>query len=168
MFPLHPETPQQGQTLEDLFRTTPDKIKPMIARLQQVANELDLPFGKRTKTYNSRLAQELGLWADDQGKGDQFHMAAFQAYFAMGKNLADHEVLKELAESVGLPKEKAATVVNNRLYREHVDKDWADSKLKGITAVPTFVMGSHKLVGAQSYDALKELVSLYGAEEKGT
>jgi hypothetical protein len=34
-----------------------------MTRLKKVAEELGLPFGERKKTYNSRLAQELGKWA---------------------------------------------------------------------------------------------------------
>ena len=33
----------------------------MINRLRQVAAEIGLPFGNRTMTYNSRLAQEMGV-----------------------------------------------------------------------------------------------------------
>ncbi len=67
----------------------------MIDHLRITAEELGLPFGPRNKTYNSRLAQELGLWAEDQGKGEPFHMAAFHAYFADGLNLAKMPVLLE-------------------------------------------------------------------------
>ncbi len=165
-FPLHPETPEDGQLLEDLFRTTPEKIKGMVAHLKNMAEELGLPFGARSKTYNSRLAQELGLWAEDQGKGDLFHMAAFHAYFADGANLARKPVLLKLVRDVGLSEEQADQVISNRSYKDKVDKDWADSRFMGIDAVPTLIMGQHKLVGAQSYSALEELVSFYGVARK--
>ena len=41
-----------------------------MARLKQVAEELGLTLGKRKKTYNSRLAQELAKWAESKGRGD--------------------------------------------------------------------------------------------------
>lgn len=138
----------------------------MINNLRTAAEELGLPFGSRSKTYNSRLAQELGLWAEDQGKGEPFHMAAFHAYFADGQNLAKMDVLLKLARDVGLSEEAAEEVLTSRTYRDKVDKDWADSRKKAINAVPTFVMGRHKLVGAQSYQNLAELVSHYGAAPK--
>ncbi len=56
-FPLHPETPQEGRTLEELFAGRPINIEEMVAHLRNVAAELGLPFGNRDKTYNSRLAQ---------------------------------------------------------------------------------------------------------------
>lgn len=138
----------------------------MIEHLRVTALQFGLPFGARTRTYNSRLAQELGLWAEDKGKGDGFHRAAFSAYFADGKNLAKIPVLLELVHSVGLPEEQAKEVLENRTYRAKVDEDWEYSRLHGITAVPTFLMGRQRLVGAQSYQALAELVTSYGAVRK--
>ena len=138
----------------------------MVEKLRLTAAELGLPFGPRTRTYNSRLAQELGLWAEDQGLGTSFHMAAFRTYFVDGLNLAKQSVLLELVRQVGLQVADAETVLTDRTYASKVDKDWEDSRFMGITAVPTFVMGQHKLVGAQSLESLSELVTLYGAVEK--
>jgi predicted DsbA family dithiol-disulfide isomerase len=138
----------------------------MLEHLRKTANELGLPFAARTKTYNSRLAQELGLWAIDKGKGNAFHKAVFEAYFAGDLNLAKHSVLTGLARNVGLPVEEAEGILSGRVYAGKVDKDWADAQLRGITAVPTFVMGQHKLVGAQNFEILAELVTLYGAARK--
>jgi predicted DsbA family dithiol-disulfide isomerase len=134
-----------------------------VENLRLTAAELGLPFGPRTRTYNSRRAQELGLWAEDQGHGEDFHMAAFKAYFVDGLNLAKPSVLLNLAEKAGLQKNAAEPVIENRSYAARVDRDWNDSRLMGITAVPTFVMGRHKLVGAQDFNNLVELVTHYGA-----
>lgn len=132
-----------------------------------MALELGLPFGERTMTYNSRLAQELGLWAEDRGKGDDFHKAAFHCYFSEGRNLAQSSVLTMLAEQVKLPKNEAISVLSERTYKEKVDRDWSDAKLKGITAVPTFIVGHHKLVGMQSYETLARFVEMLGVSKKG-
>ena len=165
-FPLHPETPEEGQLLEDLFRTSPEKIAGMVEHLRRTARDLGLPFAARARTYNSRLAQELGLWAMEKGCGDAFHRAAFTAYFVDGLNLAKHQVLLDLVREAGLPADEAEVVLSGRTYAEKVDRDWADSRFKGVTAVPTFIMGRHKLVGAQSFESLVELVSLNGVSRK--
>jgi predicted DsbA family dithiol-disulfide isomerase len=163
---LHPETPEEGQLLENLFRTSPEKIAEMVEHLRKTARDLGLPFAARTRTYNSRLAQELGLWAMEKGRGDAFHTAAFAAYFADGLNLAKHQVLLDLVQEVGLPSDEAEVVLSERTHAGKVDRDWADSRFKGVTAVPTFIMGRHKLVGAQSFESLVELVSLNGVARK--
>jgi predicted DsbA family dithiol-disulfide isomerase len=138
----------------------------MMDHLRSTAKELGLSFGARSKTYNSRLAQEMGLWAEDLGKGEQFHLAAFQAYFADGLNLARMPVLLQLARQVGLPEQEAEKIISSRAYQHQVDQDWSDSRSKAIHAVPTLVMGQHKLVGAQSYQAMTELIIHYGISKK--
>jgi len=138
----------------------------MVNHLRDTADGLGLPFGERTMTYNSRLAQELGLWAEAEGKGRAFHMATFKAYFADGTNLAQTPSLLKLAEEIGLPREKAEKVLTSRSFQEAVDRDWTESQFKGITAIPTFTINNHKLVGAQSYESLARLVTENGVERK--
>jgi predicted DsbA family dithiol-disulfide isomerase len=148
-----------------MFNTSEERIALMVAELQKTAQSLGLPFNARTKTYNTRLAQELGLWAEDHGCGDAFHMAAFHAYFADGINLALVPELLILAEKAGLHPEKAKMVIETRSYKDRVDQDWADSRFKAVTAVPTFIMGRHKLTGAQNYDIFEELMTLYNVPQ---
>ena len=100
VFPLHPDTPDEGMSLFDLFAGQMD-IDTMLNRLKAVAVELGLPFGERSHTYNSRRAQELGKWAEVAGRGEAFHQEVYRAYFVEGKNIARPEVLVELAAGRG-------------------------------------------------------------------
>jgi predicted DsbA family dithiol-disulfide isomerase len=134
--------------------------------LKDKAAELGLPLGERKKTYNSRLSQELGIWAESKNRGDAFHMAAFKAYFVDGKNIAKIPVLLDLAASVGLPREEAETVLLTRSFKTPVDEDWETSRAIGITAVPTFVINQDKLVGAQPYESLEKFVAANGAKKR--
>jgi len=127
-------------------------------QLTRTARDLDLPFGKRQMTYNSRLAQELGKFAEQQQQGDEFHNAAFRAYFADGLNIGLISTLTELGASVGLPRETTREVLEKRLFKEAVDKDWTRSHQMGVTAVPTFMMNGMSLVGAQPYEKLAQMV----------
>lgn len=171
-FPLHPETPEHGLTLEELFAGRNMDIPGVLAGLKRVADELSLPWGDRQRTYNSRLAQELGKWAEVKGKGDEFHMAVFHAYFAEGRNIAKREVLADLATAVGLPKEEAWEVLESRGFKAAVDEDWRLSREWGITAVPTFVIDQDRVVGAQPYKVLEQflrnnkVVSLVNAHDR--
>ena len=152
--------------LEKLFANYPVDTDEMMRHLTKTAAALGLPFGEREKTYNSRLAQELGLWAESKDKGDVFHTAAFRAYFADGKNIAKIPVLVDLAASVGLPSEEAAAVLATRVFKAAVDADWNLSREKAITAVPTFVMNQDKLVGAQPYEMLVKLLEANGIHKR--
>jgi len=134
--------------------------------LRKRSAELGLSLGNRQKTYNSRLAQELGKWAESKNAGDAFHAAAFKAYFADGKNIAKLPVLLDLAESAGLNREEAESVILNRMFKKAVDENWALSWKNGIKAVPTFMMKNYQLVGAQSYSTLEKLLISNGVKTK--
>jgi predicted DsbA family dithiol-disulfide isomerase len=157
-FPLHPDTPKEGLTLEELFAGRAVNIEEMKARLQQVAAQLGLPLGDRQKTYNSRLAQELGKWAETEGVGEAFHLAVFKAYFVGGRNIAEVSELTALTESVGLSGRRAQEVLEDRAFRDAVDADWLRSRRMGVTAVPTFMSNGDTLIGAQPFEALERLV----------
>jgi predicted DsbA family dithiol-disulfide isomerase len=157
-FPLHPETPEQGRSLEDLFAGRGIDIPAMLAHLTSTASGLGLAFGKRTMTFNSRRAQELGKWAEQQGCGEAFHKAVFRAYFAAGRNIALPEELRTIAEEAGLDADRAMQVLAEEAFRDAVDQDWNHSRVSGVTAVPTFRMHGQTLVGAQPYAALEAMV----------
>ena len=165
-FPLHPETPAEGLTLEELFAGRPVDIKQVLTHLNRTAKELGLPFGKRERTYNSRLAQELGKLAENQGCGQQFHMAAFRAYFADGLNIGLPSALVELGTSVGLSGEKIREVLEKKTFEEAVDKDWMRSYQLDVKAVPTFMIDGMSLVGAQPYEKLVQLMKSSGVVKR--
>jgi predicted DsbA family dithiol-disulfide isomerase len=157
-FPLHPDTPAEGRALADLFTGRKVDLRAMYLQMKARMTAEGLPYGERTMTYNSRLAQELGKWADTQPGGEGIHDALFRAYFVDARDISRPAVLLEIAEGVGLPVDAAREVLERRTYRDAVDGDWELSRRYGITGVPTFVAGRHGVVGAQPYEALEELV----------
>ena len=163
-FPLHPETPAEGRSLAELFAGRGYDLDKMYEQMRARMQAEGLPYGKRTMTYNSRLAQELGAWADTEPGGEAIHDALFRAYFVDARNIGDPEVLLEIAASVGLPAERAREVLEQRTHRAAVDADWEKSRQYGVTGVPTFVAGQHGVVGAQPYEMLEKLVETARAE----
>lgn len=157
-FPLHPDTPAEGLALEKLFAGRGYDIPKMQAQMRARMAAEGLPYGDRTMTYNTRLAQELAKWADAQPGGGAIHDAIFRAYFVDGKNIGDPEVLVQIAEAVGLPADQARDVIRTRSHRSFVDADWEKARRSGVTGVPTFVAGRHAVVGAQPYEVLDQLV----------
>ena len=158
-FPLHPETPQEGRALAQLFGgRSAEQRKAMHAQMKARMDAEGLPYGERTMTYNSRLAQELGKWADTQPGGEAIHDAFFRAYFVDARDISNTEVMLEIVRQVGLPVDAAREVLEKRTFKEAVDADWKLSREYGITGVPTFVVGRQGVVGAQPYEVLEELV----------
>jgi predicted DsbA family dithiol-disulfide isomerase len=157
-FPLHPDTPAEGRSLADLFAGRNVDRKAMHAQMKARMDAEGLPYGERTMTYNSRLAQELGKWADTQPRGEALHDALFRAYFVETRDISQPAVLLEIAERVGLSPAGAREVLEKRTFKAAVDADWELSRQYGITGVPTFVVGRHGVVGAQPYETLEALV----------
>jgi predicted DsbA family dithiol-disulfide isomerase len=157
-FPLHPETPAEGRALSDLFAGRNVDRKAMHAQMKARMEAEGLPYGERTMTYNSRLAQELGKWADTQPGGEALHDALFRAYFVEARDISQPAVLLDIAQKVGLSVDDAREVLEKRTFKDAVDADWALARQYGITGVPTFVAGRFGVVGAQPYEALEQLV----------
>ena len=161
-FPLHPDTPQEGKSLAELFAGRGYDVDKMQAQMRARMAAEGLPYGERKMTFNSRLAQELGKWADTQPGGEAIHDALFKAYFVDGLNIGDPDVLVEIAQSLGLPGDEAREVIEKRSFKAAIDADWDKSRSYGITGVPTFVAGGRGVVGAQPYEALEDLIRQAG------
>ena len=158
VFPLHPETPPEGMELAELFAGREAMIRDMQARLLQIAAAEGVPMAERTRTCNSRLAQELGKWAESLGRGDEFRRAVYRAYFVEGSNIGLVEELLKIAGAAGLPPAEAGAVLAARSFAPAVDADWQRAGELGITAVPTHLCGGKRLTGFSSYDAFLDLI----------
>ncbi len=153
-------------TLEQLFAGRNIDIDAAQRQMTERMRREGLPYGPRTMTYNSRLAQELACWAVPQTNGAVIHDALFRAYFVNNVNLADVEQLVAIAGRLGFSERSARTVLEQRTMREEVDRDWQRSRELGITGVPTFVCNGRGTVGAQPLDVLEKLLEEAGARRR--
>lgn len=111
------------------------------------------PFG-----INSRPALVLEKYAEEHGKGLEFHAAAMKAYWQEARLIDDPAVLKEIAEKVGLDTENFTDILSNPAYDEAVSADVALAHEYGLTGVPALVFANKYLVmGAQPYEMLKRV-----------
>ena len=164
-FPLHPDTPAEGRSLDDLFAGRKVDRKAMHAQMKARMDAEGLPYRERTMTYNSRLAQELGKWADTQPGGEAIHDALFRAYFVEARDISQPAVLLDIVGRVGLSVDGAREALETRTFKAEVDADWELSRQYGVTGVPTFVAGRYGVVGAQPYEALEKLVRQAASQE---
>jgi predicted DsbA family dithiol-disulfide isomerase len=165
-FPLHPDTPAEGREMAAWYRQRGRDPEQMYQEMKARMDAEGLPYGKRTHSYNSRLAQELGKWADTQPGGEAYHDAAYRAYFVDARNIGDPDVLIDIVEKVGLDPAEARKVLDKRRFKDAVDADWQKSAAYGVTGVPTFVAARYGVVGAQPYEALVQLVEKAGAAKR--
>ena len=166
-FPLHPETPPEGKTLLELFGGNAEAISERHERMAGLMAEEGLRYSRRTHTYNSRIAQELGKWADTQPGGEAFHDAMYAAYFVDRRNIHEPDVLLDAVDRLGLSRDAARDVLETRSFKSAVDADWLKSRQYGVTGVPTFVAGGAGAVGCQPYEVLERLMQHAKAPRRG-
>ncbi len=159
VFPLHPEIPEQGMSLSELFpHRGEETARSGKGRIRSAAEELGLPLGeKRTTVSNSRRAQELGKWAEFTGAGDLFRQGVFHAYFVEGKNIALIPVLEDIARAAGLPADQVAAVLESARFAPAVDADWRRARELGIMAVPFFLYGEEAMAGFRPFEDFMKL-----------
>ena len=159
-FLLHPDTPQAGLLLTELFAGRNFDLEAAHARLRSLMEAEGLHFNQRTHTFNSRLAQELAK------AFDEVRDPLYRAYFEHGKNIGDVEVLVDIARANGVAESDARSVLTERTHKHLVDADWEKARRYGITGVPSFVAGNRKVTGAQPYEVLEQLVVAAGAQPR--
>ena len=165
-FPLHPDTPAEGRSMAEFYAERGRDPEEMYQRMKRLMDIEGLPYGRRTHTYNSRLAQELGKWADTQPDGATLHDAFYRAYFVDARNIGDPDVLLDVVQKTGLSADGARQVLAERAFKDAVDADWAKSRAYGVTGVPTFVASGHGVVGAQPYEVIEQLLDQVGARRR--
>lgn len=159
--------PPEGLLYRDLFAGRGLDLPRMMAEMRARMAAEGLPFAAdRERTWNTRLAQELAVWATE--RGTPLDDALFRAVFADGRNVGDIEVLVAVAEAAGLPGDEARAVLAERRYRARVDADWARARALGVSGVPTYVVTEPSgqlrgVVGAQPYEVLAALAERAGA-----
>jgi predicted DsbA family dithiol-disulfide isomerase len=159
-FPLHPEIPEEGVEIPELFAGRGYDIASAQERLRQVAREEGLPLGDRTRISNGRRAQELGKFAERSGLLEPYQKAVYHAYFVEGRNIARKDELLEIAARVGLPVPEAGRVLEEGSCVDAVEADWERSRELGITGVPAFVHKNKLLVGFRPYRVFLEFAGL--------
>jgi predicted DsbA family dithiol-disulfide isomerase len=165
-FPLHPDTPVEGRKLLDLFRSTQDDIDKKNQNMSALMKNEGLPFNDRVYTFNSRLAQEIGVWAEKLDHNTSIHDNFFEAYFVHGLNIGLENVILEIVDKSGLDRDEAKKIIQNRLFSDEIDQHWKKSRNYGVTGVPTYVYNNQSIVGAQPLENLFDFLNYFNIPKK--
>jgi predicted DsbA family dithiol-disulfide isomerase len=158
VFPLHPDLPEQGVELADMFKGRDIDIAAVQKRLLTVAAKEGLPFGTHTRSYNTRKAQELGKLAEKLGVIEPYQQAVYRAFFVDGRNISMTSELLEIGKSLGIPEDNARETLEQRTFSKAVDDDWERVRQVGISGVPAFICNNRLVEGFQPYEHLVEFV----------
>ncbi|MDU8926889.1 DsbA family oxidoreductase [Alisedimentitalea sp. MJ-SS2] len=154
-FQLNPDMPPEGMDrrayLEAKFGGKDGAYtayQPIVEHAKKVG--VNIEFDKIQRTPNTMDAHRLIHWAGIEGRQTFVVSALFKAYFQEGRDIGNHEVLADIADSSDLD----ASVVMRLLATDEdksgiAEKDQGFRKM-GIQSVPTFVVGGqHAVPGAQ-------------------
>lgn len=154
-FMLNPAMPAEGMDrrayLEGKFGGKDAAIQAYLPVPEAAAAAgLDMNLEAIKRTPNTVDAHRLIHWAGIEGTQIPVVSALFKAYFVDGRDISDHDVLADIADSCAMD----ASVVLRLLSsdedkREIVERD-AAARGMGINSVPTFIVaGKHAVPGAQ-------------------
>lgn len=112
------------------------------------------PFG-----INSRPALVGAKYAEAMGHGEAYNAAMLVAYWRDGRDISQPDVMREVAESVGLDGDAYMAALDEPRYEEAVNFDVQTANDIGISGVPALLFNQKYLVGgAQTYNALVDIL----------
>lgn len=111
------------------------------------------PFG-----INSRPALIGAKFAEAQGQGEAYHDAVFRAYWQGARDIADLDVLTDVATAVNLDADDFIAALTDPAYEKEVTADIEQAFRFGLSGVPALVFNQKYLVvGAQPLPTLEEV-----------
>jgi len=125
-------------------------------RVFELAEELGAPIRRPTHRPRTRRALEVALFALEQGRLWAYDQAVLEALFLHDQDISSPDVLGPLAEAAGLCAHEALAHIENGTYTHKVDASRRAGDDDAVEGVPTLILGSQRVVGAQPYPALRE------------
>ena len=152
-FPLHPEIPEEGMTLQEYFKDRYPQIQQGQINLKKQFAAEGLDYNEKGNFIcNTRKAQELAFWARENNCASNLHDLLYKAVFLDAANLSDEKTLLDIAEKAGLDRTRCAEVLGSGEVKEALDAEWHESRQRGVSSIPLFLSGNQAMVGAQAYD----------------
>jgi 2-hydroxychromene-2-carboxylate isomerase len=129
--------------------STANKAAWLLRDVQDWTSYLGLPPFRMPENFpiNSLKANRLGLVAAEHGRIAPFSHAAFRAAFAEGKDLADPQVLAELARAVELEPEQAIARAESQEIKDALRRNTDEALARGAFGAPTFFVGDELFFG---------------------
>ena len=154
-FQLNPDMPAEGMDrrayLEAKFGGKEGAVRayaPVVENAEQAGLKID--FDGMQRTPNTLDAHRLIHWAGIEGKQTAAVSALFKAYFVEARDIGDHEVLADVADTIGMDASVVLRLLSSDADREDIAARDAHSRSMGINSVPTFIVGQrHAVPGAQ-------------------
>jgi predicted DsbA family dithiol-disulfide isomerase len=163
--PGAPTEPTEGTAtmLARKYGQSPEGAKQMQDRVEAVAAEEGLLFRlSETLHLNTVDAHRVIHLAHEQGGNElqgRVKEALLEAYFTQARNVADHDVLREVAVATGLDPVRVDEVLGSRELEQQVWADIEQAQAYGATGVPFFVIDQkYGVSGAQPTEVFAQVL----------
>lgn len=166
-FQLDPDAPTEpeGTAAEYLTRRkgmSLAQVEQMNGALAERAAAVGLDFNWRESVMvNTMTAHRVGHLARAHGRGIEWDELVKHAYFTDGRNIADHDQLRDFADRVGLDRAEVDRVIaDESAYADEVAQDIALARQIGVQGVPFFVFDGRLAVsGAQPVEVFEQALA---------
>ncbi len=134
----------------------------MVQNLRSMAAPLGITFTEISLLANSRLSPAASEFARDQGKFDEFHEQVFHAYFTLGLNIGELDIIQSLAQKASLDTIALEQALKKGRYLPRLQEAHLEASRLGITAAPTFIVEDKEyIIGVQPIEVFQHLLKQY-------
>ena len=169
-FELNPKMGPDGQNItehiSEKYGSTPEQSQKNREAIRARGAEVGFAFRTdgNSRIYNTFDAHRLLHWAGLEGVQLPLKQALFKAYFTDGGNPSDHAQLAQIAESVGLDRQRAQAILASDEFADEVRAEEQLWLQRGVSSVPTVVFnGQYAVTGGQPVDtfvgAIRQIIS---------
>jgi len=166
--PAAPTDPTESalQMLMRKYRLTETQAREAQGRVSSAAAEEGMHWRHEESPFvGTGDAHRLLHLALEAGRQAELKEALLHAYFGEARNVADHEVLRELAVGAGLDPHRVEEVLASREFQDAVEADFQQAAAYGATGVPLFVIDQrYGVSGAQPVDVFRKALERAWAE----
>ncbi|MGA2409186.1 MAG: DsbA family oxidoreductase [Candidatus Binataceae bacterium] len=158
-FQIHPEWPAEGMPASAYRSMDADSRRMVWERIQSMASAAGFAMKSPDLLMNSRLALEAAEFAKENGAGEAFEERVYRAYFQEGQHIGNAGVLADLASEVGLARDDLHHALESHRYSLRLKNTALAANQRGVSGVPTFYVGQFPMVGAQTEDVMRQLLT---------
>lgn len=172
-FELNPQLGAGGEDivehLQKKYGMTAAQVAANQASIRQRGAALGCNFDmqRRLRTYNTFDAHRLLHWAELEAKGRDLKHALLRAYFTEGRDVSDHATLLDVANSVGLPADRAREILASDAYADDVRTVEQFFLQQGIQGVPAVIIDRRHLIsGGQPVEVFEQALRQIAAAKQ--
>ena len=149
-FQLNPDMPREGRD-RAAYRAmkfgNPERVRQIDERVTGAAADVGLPFRLDLiqRTPNTLDAHRLIWLAGREGVQDAVMEAVFAAYFTLGRDIGDRDVLADCAASGGMDRAAVADFLAGEVAAQEMLAADGAAREAGVNGVPSFFLDGYGL-----------------------